>query len=85
MITQLVVLLLLLKPLDTSSSTPDDQLLPIASVTAKTVHQRNPPENAIDGNLNTIYHTEGGAEPPQWLKLQLEEPSLVSKVAIINR
>ena len=83
MITQLVVLLLLLEPLETASSTPDGQLLPVSSATAKSFDSR-PPALAVDGYPNTFYHS-GNPTLPQWLKLQLEEPAFVSRVVIINR
>eukprot|EP00116_Pleurobrachia_bachei_P010852 sb/3471114/ len=82
------LILLVLKLLDTASSTPDGQLLPISSATAKTFEPNMPPELAIDGDPNTFYHTvfkTADPEPPQWLKLQLEEPALVSRVVIVNR
>ena len=74
--------------LDTASSTSDGQLLSISSATAKTFDPPSPPENAIDGLYYTIYHTvyqNATPGPPQWLKLQLEEPALVSRVVIVNR
>eukprot|EP00116_Pleurobrachia_bachei_P007616 sb/3467878/ len=80
----ILLLLLLIEPLDTASSTSDGQLLPISSATAKTVYQNNPPESAIDGSPSTFYHSNSGSEP-EWLKLQLEEPALVSRVVIVNR
>eukprot|EP00116_Pleurobrachia_bachei_P011321 sb/3471583/ len=81
----MILLLLILKqPLDTASSTPDDQLLSISSATAKTVYGNYPPKRAFDGNPSTFYHSNAGSEP-QWLKLQLEEPALVSRVVIVNR
>ena len=82
----ILLLLLFLNPLDTTFSTPDGQLLPISSATAKVFHDDHPPELAIDGNQNTYYHSTGAVpEPPQWLKLQLEELALVSRVVIVNR
>ena len=85
MITQLVAILLFLQPLDTASSTPDGQLLPISNVTAKTYHESNPPELAIDGDPHTIYHSSLVSEPLQWLELKLEESAVVSQVVIVNR
>eukprot|EP00116_Pleurobrachia_bachei_P011324 sb/3471586/ len=78
----ILLLLLLIEPL--ASSSPDDQLLPISSATAKTIYGNNPPESAIDGSPSTFYHSNSGSEP-EWLKLQLEEPALVSRVVIVNR
>eukprot|EP00116_Pleurobrachia_bachei_P007946 sb/3468208/ len=71
-----------------ASSTPDGQLQSISSATAKTFEPAMPPEFAIDGDPNTFYHTvfkTADPEPPQWLKLQLEEPALVSRAVIVNR
>ena len=82
------LLVFLVKLLVAASSTPDGELLSISSTTAKTYHPDNPPELTIDGDPNTFYHTIYGTEtpePPQWLKLQLEEPALVSRVVIVNR
>ena len=80
-----LLLLILLTPLETASL--DDQLLTISSATARTSSLANPPGNVIDGDLSTIYHTKMPPEPvsPKWLKLQLEEPALVSRVVIVNR
>ena len=76
-----VILLFLLA---TTSSTPDGQLLPISSATAKTFHLTNPPVLAIDGDTSTFYHSKTTG-PPEWLKLKLEKPALVSRVVIVNR
>eukprot|EP00116_Pleurobrachia_bachei_P008989 sb/3469251/ len=84
----LLLYILCLTPLDTTSSTDPDgqQLLPVSSATANKFHEDHPPELAIDGDQNTYYHSGGIVEqPPQWLKLQLEEPALVSRIVIISR
>eukprot|EP00116_Pleurobrachia_bachei_P018110 sb/3478372/ len=82
----ILLLLLFLNLLDTASSiTLDGPLLPISSATAKTTFSTDYlPAFAIDGNPSTLYASTSGPEP-QWLKLQLEEPALVSRVAIVNR
>eukprot|EP00116_Pleurobrachia_bachei_P005910 sb/3466172/ len=78
--------LVFLELLATASSTPDGRLLPISSATANVFHPDHPPELAIDGDQNTYYHSTGTLpKPPQWLKLQLEEPAIVSRVVIVNR
>ena len=76
------LLLLFLEPLNAATN---GQLLPIASATADTYHEYDPPQKAIDGDTSTYYHTGTAPEPPQWLKLELEEPALVSRVVIVNR
>ena len=78
----MLLLLLFLETLHTASST--DQLLKISSATAKSIYQDTyEADLAIDGDPNTSFIS--GSEPTQWLKLQLEEPNLVSRVVIINR
>nr|AFK75431.1 putative secretory peptide-21 [Pleurobrachia bachei] len=79
----LLLLLFLIEPLDTATPS-EGQLLSISIATARTVNGNYPPEFAIDGDLNTFYHT-GEAASPQWLKLQLEDPAWVSRVVIVNR
>ena len=85
--TEMIPLLLLfLELLDTASSRQDAQLLAISNATAKTFYPAHPPEFSIDGNPTKFYHSYYKTpEPPQWLKLHLEEPAFVSRVVIVNR
>ena len=64
---------------------PDDVQLVIASVTATPSNAAGDPENLIDGDPSTMYHTIANNTDPAWIKLKLSNPANVSKVQIINR
>ena len=60
----------------------------IQEATARSIYQSNPtvhgPNNAIDGDTSTDYHSSEDNQP-EWLKLTLDRAQFVDKVVIINR
>eukprot|EP00116_Pleurobrachia_bachei_P010218 sb/3470480/ len=65
-----------------------DEQVDVASATARTVYWSGDewkPDNVLDGNTGTVYHSDTSNYQEQWLKLELTEPQDVSKVIIINR
>ena len=63
----------------------DAMELPISTATAKTIYSASKsPDNAIDSDTSTIYHSEDDGQP-QWLKLTLAYKSVVEELVIVNR
>ena len=78
----LPLLLLLLLPHSCALKTQ----IPITRVTART--QWGPgyyPERVTDGVIHSSHYHSGTDGDPEWLRLELERPSMVTSVVVVNR
>lgn len=51
------------------------------TVTASNYTETDPPQNAVDGDLETIWNS--GNNPAQWIQLNLSQPITIAKIRLV--